>query len=90
MIFKRRLVAFKGGFVRLSVGRSVCLSVCLQKIFKKFLKRAFVNPIDMRLVSTYEYTLEQFLNLPKALKITPFGPKKPQITPKLDQHSEYE
>ena len=30
--FKRRLVAFKGGFVGLLVGRCVCL----QKIFKKF------------------------------------------------------
>ena len=38
--FKQRLVAFKGGFV--------CRSV-----FKKFSK-GFVNPIDMRLVSTYE------------------------------------
>ena len=60
----------------LSVGRSVCL----QKIFKKFLKRGFVNPIDMRLVSTYELAPEQFLNLTQAPKIAPFGPKKPQTT----------
>ena len=32
-IIKRRLVAFKGGFVR----RSVCLSVC-RSVFKKFSK----------------------------------------------------
>ena len=51
-IFKRRLVAFKGGFVGPSVGRSVGRSV-LKKFFKKFWKRGFVNQIDMRLDSTY-------------------------------------
>ena len=45
-LFKRRLVAFKGGFVG--------LSVCSQKFFTKFWKRGFVNQIDMKLDSTYE------------------------------------
>ena len=54
-IYKRRLVAFKGGFVG--------PSVCRQNIFKKFWKREFVNPIDMMLVSIYEETPEQFLPL---------------------------
>ena len=40
-IFKQRLVAFKGGFVGPSVGRSSKTE-------------GFVNPIDIRLNSTYE------------------------------------
>ena len=85
LLFKRRLVAFKGGFVGPSVCRSVRRSVCPQKFFKKFLNRDFVNPIDMGLVSTYEYTPEQFLNLTQVPKIAPFGPKKHQTTKKFDQ-----
>ena len=53
LFVKRRLVAFKGGFVGPSVCRSVRPSV-LKNFFKKFGKRGFVNQIDMRLDSTYE------------------------------------
>ena len=44
-IFKRRLVAFKGGFVGPSVRRYVGPSV-LKNFFKKFWKSGFVNQID--------------------------------------------
>ena len=43
ILFKRRLVAFKGGFVRRSVGLS-------SKYFQKVLKERFLNLIDVRLV----------------------------------------
>ena len=41
---------------------SVGLSVCPQNIFKEYLKRGFVNVIDIRLVSTFEETPEVILN----------------------------
>ena len=54
-IFKRRLVAFKGGFAGRSVRPLVRPSVCLSsKNFQKVLKKRFINQIDMRLDSTYE------------------------------------
>ena len=36
-----------------------------------------MNPIDMRLVSIYELTQEQFLKLAQAPKIAQFNPKSP-------------